>query len=208
MRQVAAAATLLLAFASTPHAQSAAVPEPCAASLERVLAGRSPDWSGHRCDHVLVSAVTQRVRAAAQVSDSARLGRLAGAAAWFRDPELFHAALAVARDRRATSGARELGLHLAFGQVRPYLIVQAREPGPAPPPQCGNDADGRAVCTVSSGPLECLVGVAKRAGFAVDRPIPARLQRELRSLVDAVRDDGRAPTGLRRLARCIDHAWG
>jgi hypothetical protein len=207
MRQVAAAA-LLLAFASTSHAQSAAAPEPCAASLERVLAGGSPDWSGNRCDHELLSAVTQRVRAAAQVSDSARLDRLAGAAARFRHPELFRAALAVARDRRAPWRARALGLELAFGQVRPYLIVQAREPGPAPPPQCGSDADGRVVCTVSSGPPECLIGVAKRAGFAGDRPIPARLHRELRSLIDTVRDDGRAPTELRRVARCIDQAWG
>jgi hypothetical protein len=203
MRQLAAAATLLLVFASTSHAQSAPAPEPCAASLERVLDGGSPDWPGHRCNHMLVSAVTQRVRDAAAVSDSAQLDRLAGVAAGLRHPELYRAALAVARDRRATWRARALGLVLARGQTEPYSVVLAREPGPPPPVHCGLDPEGRPMCTVSSGPGECLVLISKRAGFAVDRPIPARLRRSFWSLVDALAADARSPAGLRRLARCM-----
>jgi len=151
---------------------------------------------------VVLMDVTRRVHAAAQVADSARLERLAFAAAWFRDPELFRAALAVARDRRAAEDARELGLQIAFGQMQPFLMITVHEPAPPPLPQCGPDSAGRWTCVVTVRP-ECGIGIAKRAGFAVDRPIPARLQRDLESLIHSIRDDGRAPTGLRRLARCM-----
>ncbi|MFL5542921.1 MAG: hypothetical protein ACJ8J0_28340 [Longimicrobiaceae bacterium] len=203
MRSITLSAVFLLAFASTSGAQFSTTRERCAASLERVLAGNSPDWYGHRCDRVVLAGVTQRVRAAAQLSDSARLDRLAGAATSFREPGLFRAALALARDRRATWRARALGLQLARGQAEPNSVVLAREPGPPPPVDCGPDPKGIPVCTVSSGPGECMVIIAKRAAFAVDRPIPARLYRDFWSLVDALVDDARSPAGLRRLARCM-----
>lgn len=76
---------------------------------------------------MVLAGVTRHVRAAAQVSDSARLDRLAGAAASFRDPDLFRAALTLARDRRATEGARKLGLGIAFGEVNPRLIYSVRD---------------------------------------------------------------------------------
>ena len=208
MRPITLSAVLLLTFAAAAGAQSGAAREPCVASLERVLAGSAPDWPGQRCDRVVLAEATRRVRAAAQLADSARLDRLAGAAGWFRDPELFRGALALARDRRAAGGARALGLHIAFGQVHPTLMVLAREPVPPPPPRCGPDSAGRWTCVVSSGGGECSVGIAKRPAFAIDRPIPARLLRELQSLIHAVRDAEREPAGLRRLARCMLLAQG
>jgi len=203
MRSITLSALLLLAFASTAGAQLGDAREACTASLERVLAGLSPDWPAHRCSHVVLSEVTQRVRASAHVADSARLDRLTGVATSFRDPELFRAALSLARDRRATEGARKLGLELARGQLEPYSVVLAREPGPPPPVHCGTDPEGMPVCTVSSGPGECMVLISKRPGFAIDRPIPARLHRDFWSLVDALVRDARSPVGLRRLARCM-----
>ncbi|SOD02383.1 hypothetical protein SAMN05216486_10338 [bacterium JGI 053] len=201
MRRIAAAAVLLLAFTSTAAAQHA--PErSCDDALDRMLLGSTPDF-GHDCDALLVAAVARRVRDSATVADSASLDRLIGAATWFRHPELFRAALEVARDRRASWRARAFGLQLASGQTEPYPVVLVRDPPPLLPPTCGQDPEGRPVCTVSSGPEDCLVIISKRAGFAVDRPISARLRRDFWSLVNALAGDARSPAGLRRFARCM-----
>jgi len=207
MRPILVLSALLLLLATPAQAQRRPLPRGCGAAHAPMLAGTPPDSAAVRCAGTLVRGIAARLLRARAVRDSASLDSLAGAAVWFRHPRLFRAELAVAGDHRAAEGARILALQLAFQQVQPYTMVQAREPAPPPPARCGRDAEGRPLCTVSSGGGECSIGTAKRAGFAVDRPIPASLRRELRSRVDALARDGGTSADLRRMARCIRQAW-
>lgn len=206
MRPIVASAALLLALAAPVHAQRTPLPHGCGAALGRMMTALPPDSAAVRCRDALVPEVARRLRAARTLSDSAALDNLASAATWFRHPRVFRAELDVASAPRAAEAARMLALLLAFHQLEPGLMVQAREPEPPPPARCGRDAAGMPVCTVSSGRGECSIGVGKHAGFLVDRPISEPLRRELAVLVDRLARRESTSTNLRRTARCIRQA--
>jgi hypothetical protein len=167
-------------FAEPAAGQGRGFPQNCHGVFTASIASGLPHANLRNCAPYVVSEVASAVGAAPSPDNASRLVSLAGYAAFFRDPTIFDASMAVAADPAASSAARKFGLALALDQIEPETAI------------------------VSENDARCVLVFLGPRQWWVDNGISASAHTRLRDLVRSMGAGGGGNTAPRGIAECVE----